>query len=47
VQVLVRFTPEEQRWAQRQGADQLPQQIEEEDTARLSREQFEALGELV
>ena len=45
VQVLVRFTPEEQRWAQRQAADQLLQQAEEEDTARLSTEQFEALGE--
>ncbi|PRW33328.1 HIT-type Zinc finger family isoform 1 [Chlorella sorokiniana] len=44
VQVLVRFTPEEQRWAQRQPADHLAQQMEEEDTARLSREQFEALA---
>ena len=47
VQVLVRFTPEEQRWAQRQDANQLPQQMGEEDTARLSTEQFETLGELV
>lgn len=44
VQVLVRFTPEEQRWAQRQAAGQLAQPVEE-DTARLSTEQFEALGE--
>lgn len=43
VQLLVRFTPEEQRWEQRaQAAPPLP---EEEDAARLSTEQLQALAD--
>ena len=47
VQVLVRFVPEEQRWEQRPAAAPAAQ-MEDEDAAaaRLSTEQFEALGEL-
>ncbi|KAL4439753.1 hypothetical protein ABPG75_002754 [Micractinium tetrahymenae] len=43
VQVLVRFTPQEQRWEQRaqEGAPVLP----EEDAARLSTEQLQALAD--
>jgi len=47
MQVLVRFTPEEQRWAQRGTQEGQGQQIEEEDTARLSTDQLQALGERV
>lgn len=43
-QVLVRFTPEEQRWVQRGQEADMPAP-EEEDAARLSTEQFQALGE--
>jgi hypothetical protein len=44
-QVLVRFTPEEQRWQQRQVA---PEQREEDEDGgeRLSQEQLEELGGL-
>ncbi len=43
VQVLVRFTPEEQRWERR--PQEAPPQPDEEDAARLSTEQLQALGE--
>jgi hypothetical protein len=42
-QVLVRFTPEEQRWQPRRD-EAPPEQPQEEDTARLSQEQYEMLG---
>lgn len=45
VQVLVRFTPEEQRWQARQPEGGGGPQGEELDTALLSTEQYEALGE--
>lgn len=43
LQLLVRFTPEEQRWQQRQQLGEGQQQMEE-DAAKLSTEQFEMLG---
>ncbi|KAL4419388.1 hypothetical protein ABPG77_002915 [Micractinium sp. CCAP 211/92] len=43
VQVLVRFTPEEQRWERR--PQEAPPQLEEEDAARLSTEQLQALAD--
>lgn len=43
VQVLVRFSPEEQRWEQR--APEAPALPEEEDAARLSADQLQMLGE--
>ncbi|PSC69241.1 translation initiation factor IF-3 [Micractinium conductrix] len=44
VQVLVRFTPEEQRW-ERRGQDAQPEEEEAADVARLSADQLQALAD--